>query len=448
MGSNTCFLSLIALLLCASCNQVTSFTVAPIRQTTFHTNVLEKQLARRPSPSKSFALRMAPDAAPTDDNDDEEEEDPMAEWKRLYPDLEFVDYNDPEYQVDQGEELLGVTEDDTEERIEEMREERRRRNDEFQFETYLREILQSGDKFHGEWTIYKASFAEGDVNEFGMPALKKARDILKVISSGERVIVDPDAEWRVDGEHIIHEDVVFTEEGEEEMVFASEIMAQKYWPSPLKSNDFRGPAGIMKVGNGHTICETVPLNGVTDESEPHDGPFKEMRTEIGIHNDDIRFRLKLDYRIDENADDSSTPPLRLDTMIVCRERRNQWPRKEGYAPSEQEIALFGPPGAEGGLYDPPPVGSEEQSGKYLYLDLDGGATVLFPYEMDQSESAFQGNGWVTTLDWSPADIRYQVDRKVLGGKKIKGLKTLELTEVEKADARRWRPTDGGADMRQ
>merc|ERR1712232_962184 len=109
--------------------------------------------------------------------------------------------------------------------------------------------------------------------------------------------------------------------------------------------------------------------------------------------------------------------------IVCRERLGQWPRKEGYAPSEREIALFGPPGASGGLYDPPPVGSDEQAAQYLSLDLQGGATVLFPFKIDQDESLFDGQGWVTTLDWSPADIRYQVDRKVLAGKSIKRLKT-------------------------
>ena len=40
------------------------------------------------------------------------------------------------------------------------------------------------------------------------------------------------------------------------------------------------------------------------------------------------------------------------------------------------------------------------------------------------------------------------DRKVLGGTKLKGLKTLELSEVQGEDADRWRPRDGGANMRQ
>ena len=57
-------------------------------------------------------------------------------------------------------------------------------------------------------------------------------------------------------------------------------------------------------------------------------------------------------------------------------------------------------------------------------------------------------GWVTSLDWTPGRIRYQVDRKVLGGTKLKGLRTLELSEVQGEDAERWRPKDGGSNMRQ
>ena len=49
-----------------------------------------------------------------------------------YPDLEFVNYDDPEYAVDQGlDEDPGVfDEDTTQAEIEAMREERRRKNDE------------------------------------------------------------------------------------------------------------------------------------------------------------------------------------------------------------------------------------------------------------------------------------------------------------------------------
>ena len=111
-------------------------------------------------------------------------------------------------------------------------------------------------------------------------------------------------------------------------------------------------------------------------------------------------------------------------------------------------ALFGAPGAEGGLYDPPPVGCDEQAGRYMLLDLEGRATVLFPYLLDQDPAAFDGNGWVTSLDWTPGSMRYQVDRKTQGGAQLLGLRTLELSEVQSVDADTYRPRDGGAHMRQ
>ena len=114
--------------------------------------------------------------------------------------------------------------------------------------------------------------------------------------------------------------------------------------------------------------------------------------------------------------------------------------------------MFGPAGAPGGLYDPPPVGSEERAiQNYMLLDFEGGATVLLPHRLDQhhdDEKNEGPHGWVTSLDWTPGNIRYQVDRKVLSGRNLKGLKTLELSEVRGEDADRWRPKDGGVDMRQ
>lgn len=211
----------------------------------------------------------------------------------------------------------------------------------------------------------------------------------------------------------------------------------------------------------------------------------------------MRFRIKLDYSLlDEDymmskaANDPLLlpPPLHLRTLTVCRETLDgYWPRpsdneaaledgddsmnskeskkSEIRRKNQEEItrALFGPPGAPGGLYDPPPVGSEERAVEnYMLLDFEGGATVLLPHKLDQHhrdavvdvdgetaprEDSSQA-GWVTSLDWTPGKIRYQVDRKVLGGIKLKGLRTLELSEVQGEDAERWRPKDGGANMRQ
>ena len=73
--------------------------------------------------------------------------------------MEFVDYSDPEYVVDQG---VGDEFFDTDAKVEEMREERRVKNDEFQFETYHADTLKSGDLYKGEWTVYRTStFLDG-----------------------------------------------------------------------------------------------------------------------------------------------------------------------------------------------------------------------------------------------------------------------------------------------
>jgi hypothetical protein len=83
----------------------------------------------------------------------------------------------------------------------------------------------------------------------------------------------------------------------------------------------------------------------------------------------------------------------------------------------------------------------------MLLNLDGGATVLFPYLMDQDPEAHAGSGWVTSLDWTPADLRFQVDRKVNDGKGFLCPRTLELSEVQGAKADTWRPRDSGSNMR-
>lgn len=272
---------------------------------------------------------------------------------------------------------------------------------------------------------------------------------------------------------------------------------QRYWPKEMAHLDFRGPGGNMCVGKAYTVCDAIPLlkNTNEDQTLQHDGPFSEMRTELGVSDNGMRFRIKLDYALlDEGVvndaivnSSSYSLPLHLRTLTVCRETLDgYWPRpsdnevgredsddSKNTEPKRSEVrrknqeeitrALFGPPGAPGGLYDPPPVGSEERAiENYMLLDFEGGATVLLPHKLDQYHSTVDDDaetstasredsslgGWVTSLDWTPGRIRYQVDRKVLGGKKLKGLRTLELSEVQGEDAERWRPKDGGANMRQ
>jgi hypothetical protein len=300
--------------------------------------------------------------------------------------------------------------------------------------------------------------AGSDDNPLGIPRLRKAANPLKVITRGERVNIElsEPSEFRLDSERIFHHEKVFTEADEEkspEQLRQEEMsMSTKFWPTELSARDFRGQQGIMLVGNCYTICMGVKLEQV-GEQIAHEGPFSEYRAELGIQCDLLRFRIKLDYSVlEEDTKAMEFPPLHLRSMTVCREALGMWPRAENYKSAIEaltESAFYGPPGASGGLYDPPPVGTDEQASQYMMLDLDGGATVLLPYLMDQDASVHgEKSGWVTSLDWTPGKFRYQADRKIKGGKEMMGLRTLELSEVLGADAATYRPRDGGSNMRQ
>ena len=154
-----------------------------------------------------------------DDNENGEDEEPLVENPYAdpnYPDLEFVNYDDPNYEVDQGfgdSEVFDNDDDKTLAEIEAMREERRRRNDEYQFETYHATVLRGGERTLGEWTVFQTdTFMGSDVvkgrnpEASHVPRLLKWDKILKVVSRGSKIILDADAEWRVDGERIVHEE--------------------------------------------------------------------------------------------------------------------------------------------------------------------------------------------------------------------------------------------------
>jgi len=382
-----------------------------------------------------------------------------------YPDLEFVNYDDPEYKVDygMGDEFFDTS--STEERVEAMREERRVRNDEFQFETYYKDVLKEGKEFKGEWTVFQTStFIDGEIDGNGRPRLSRAAGPFKVISRGERVNIatddDKPSDNRLEYERILHHEKVYNdpdddddddgdEKTEDELAQEELSMSTTFWPEQLSSYDFRGQQGIMCVGNAYTICTSTPMD---DSQAPNEGPYSTYSAELGVtSDDDVRFRIKMDYSVVEGDKSAVPAPLHLKSFTICRETLEMWPRAKNYKSAIEAItedALFGTRGADGGLYDPPPVGSAEQASQYLMLDLEGRATVLLPYVMDQDPEAHGGTGWVSTLDWTPGVQRYQLDRKTKSGKDMLGLRTLELTEVQSADAAEYRPTDGGENMRQ
>lgn len=429
-----------------------------------------------------FGLSVVRESESNDQGDEEEDdgekkENPYSDPN--YPDLEFVNYDDPDYNVDQGDEYFDET--STEEQVEEMREDRRRRNDEYQFQTYFKELLKEGKEYKGDWSVYQTStFLEemrdkGVLDASGFPKLLKSSSPLYVISTATKSTVECDSEFPTDAERIYHKQSATArpdlEEDDDEVVSKAEGKANKavleslYWPKEMSALDFRGEKGIMCVGNSYTICTSVPLVTKADDSEANlddvtDGPFSEYRAEMGILFEELRFRVKLDYRVKDDdkeaylkstsdSKSSSAPKLCLKSMVICREALERWP--QGPATDGEHTkkdSLYGTPGSAGGLYDPPPVGDEDQAGKYMLLDLEGGATLLFPHEMEQKPTAFEGNGWVTSLDWTPGRYRYQVDRKIKGGIELRNLRTLELSEVQGDDADEYRPRDGGEDMRQ
>ena len=331
-----------------------------------------------------------------DDNDEDEDKQPENPYQDPnYPDLEFVNYADPEYQVDQGVGDEFFDETSTEEQVEAMREERRVKNDEYQFETYYKEILKNGEEFKGEWMVYHTStFTDGEVDSNGRPRLAKAAGPIKVISRGERIELEPPSSSevktnRLQYQRIVHHEKVFNDSSEkktEELKKQEEIsMKSKFWPEELSSIDFRGQQGTMVVGNAYTICTANPLIPETTESAPYEGPFAEYRAELGLLSDAMRFRIKLDYAVvDKDKDKMQFPPLHLKSFTVCRETLGMWPRAENYKSAIEQItteALWGPRGAHGGLYDPPPVGSEIQASQYLLLDLEGrvDCIITIPY---------------------------------------------------------------------
>eukprot|EP00548_Thalassiothrix_antarctica_P001605 CAMPEP_0194133434 /NCGR_PEP_ID=MMETSP0152-20130528/3612_1 /TAXON_ID=1049557 /ORGANISM="Thalassiothrix antarctica, Strain L6-D1" /LENGTH=444 /DNA_ID=CAMNT_0038828753 /DNA_START=1 /DNA_END=1335 /DNA_ORIENTATION=+ len=378
---------------------------------------------------------------------EKKEENPYADEN--YPDLEFVNYDDPNYVADRGmSDEFSNSSDDTEVEIEKMREERRIKNDEFQFQTYFKNILKNGEEYKGEWTIYKTStFLDGCDDGGLVPELKKIKHPLKVISTAYKKIVDDykESQLAIDKERICHE----------EKSVETEYSISTSYPDEMMPFDFRGQQGNMIVGNTFTTCTSTPLDDSKDNKNVILGPFSEYRVQLGLQSDQIQFRIKLDYST--KADEKTTiPALHLKSLAICREALNMWPptteeeqQKDGENVDGIVNSLYGSPGAKGGLYDPPLVGSDEQAESYMTLDLEGHATILFPYRIEQDPTAFNGNGWVTSLDWTaPNNQRYQVDRKVKGGFDIMQLRTLELSEVQGANADQYRPRDGGADMRQ
>ncbi|GMI48336.1 hypothetical protein TrCOL_g8830 [Triparma columacea] len=391
---------------------------------------------------------------------------------------ELFDYANAEYS-DQGDlDTFPSNSDKTELEIEEMREERRRKNDEFQFETFYKDFVGEEEEWRGEWTRYETTtFLPNEAApQGGMPQLVKPIRSTKAITTALRT--NPSGDKSTTHDYITQSEYHITDEsadtslrttvtrdpstnfGANEPEKCTEITRQvnekHYAPRKMRREDFRGPQGNMCVGNAYTTAYAVnnikggsgkPTLEEGEEGRNNDkGPFSELYMELGIRYGEIRFRLKLDYSTKRSTGikgwgvlgSRKDDRLWLVAVTVCRERLGKWP-------TQKEKAFKGPKGAPGGLFDQPKVGLDRRD-KYMQLDLEGYASTLFPFVINQ-DSKDEG-GWVVSLDWTPGKMRYQADRKFLGGENVKGLRTLELSEVKAEQAEEYRPRGGPEDMRQ
>jgi hypothetical protein len=223
---------------------------------------------RRPGPTW-FSSSSSSNTENDDDANNSNSVNPYADPN--YPDLEFVNYDDPEYSTGQdGEDEYNLDSSlNTEEQVEAMREERRRRNDEYQFQTYWTSIWGAGDvEYKGEWTVYYSNtfFPEVDNDEGTndetsdedglLPRLIQTSEApLSVISRATKEIVNSDSvEYPVDAERIRHTERLEQPMGDAELALAGtdeterHVLRQTYWPEQLAAADFRGPQGIMVCG--------------------------------------------------------------------------------------------------------------------------------------------------------------------------------------------------------
>jgi hypothetical protein len=213
------------------------------------------------------ALRARQQEKEDDDEEDKKKINPYADPN--YPDLEFVDYSDPEYSINQSDEYFSTTPpapsrqnaevEKVEEQalLEEMREEQRRGNDEYQFRTYHRDFCHT---YHGEWTIYTTNLLTDPT--CAIPTLQEVSTKATVVSRGEKIMrADSTSRYDIDKEFIRHfqgfqrptlmNDAgieAFFDEASSSSSPEHELLLLPYWPETLQARDFRGEAGIMVCG--------------------------------------------------------------------------------------------------------------------------------------------------------------------------------------------------------
>lgn len=241
-------------------------------------NVARFQLLQ-PTPfhHKKSSFRLAIQDSDNTDGDDDSDTpafNPYADPN--YPDLEFVNYDDPEYSIDRSLSAAEAGIDD-EVLLEQMREERRVANDEYQYNTYWHTVWNAGlSTYRGEWTVYYSSTffpqfddeeegedapEEGSVSN-GLPRLIQLSDapltvvsraMIQNVTTTTTTTSDPTV-WSANS-YITH--IEELEEGMGDVALATAggadeteqlVVSQTYWPEQLLQSDFRGHQGIMICG--------------------------------------------------------------------------------------------------------------------------------------------------------------------------------------------------------
>jgi hypothetical protein len=215
---------------------------------------------------------------PDEDNDEESAPSINPYADPNYPDLEFVNYDDPAYSVDQSFDYDAAVGD--EDLLEKMREERRLSNDEYQYQTYWNSVWKAGEmSYRGEWTIYYSStfFPELDDDEDDSNANDDESIVWpRLVQVGDAPLTVISRASMADGVSITHSELLEQPMGDADLQMAGgadeyeqTVVAQTYWPDVLQQADFRGHQGIMVCGKYvYTFLSFVFVGVIADTFVP------------------------------------------------------------------------------------------------------------------------------------------------------------------------------------
>mmetsp|Transcript_519 Transcript_519/g.695 ORF Transcript_519/g.695 Transcript_519/m.695 type:complete len:371 (-) Transcript_519:85-1197(-) len=301
---------------------------------------------------------------------------------------DFDDYDpDAAYEVysNMNEEMVTIGErkntSDTrtdEEVLEEMRERRRLENDLWQFGTF-NEL--HGGEWQGYWTKYTAKVEKGD----DMKLIPQEPIQVKGVCSR---LDDHGNDIQADSK------LEITYTGLDEKI---ETLPQALQASMIPS-DFRGAQGNLVNKNTFSLARKQG---------------DEILVEIAVSEEKQRARAILNYN------KANGEEFILDTVFVCRESLDLLPKLD-------EGPLYGDVGT--GIYDIPRSSNPED---YMTIYEKGLLTLRFPTKIQQESYG------AITMDWSPSEMRYQVDRvfKAFDG----SMHALEVIEISAENAKQYAP---------